>query len=64
MGKKLTPDLPRIAFAIVAASLLLLFPLASMQLIIIGLAAFAGYVLFKNKELDTHTSLNIDLPKK
>ncbi|MGP4073613.1 chromate efflux transporter [Piscibacillus sp. B03] len=64
MGKKLTPDLPRIAFAIIAAAMLLLFPLASMQLIIIGIAALVGYALFRNKELDTQTSLNINLPKK
>ncbi|WP_369678845.1 chromate efflux transporter [Piscibacillus halophilus] len=63
MGKKLTPDLPRIAFAIIAAGLLLLVPLASMQLVVIGVAALVGYILFRHKELDTQTSLNINLSK-
>ncbi len=63
MGKKLTPDLPRIAFAIIAAGLLLLVPLASMQIVVIGVAALVGYILFRHKELDTQTSLNINLSK-
>ncbi|WP_228547496.1 chromate efflux transporter [Filobacillus milosensis] len=63
MGKKLTPDLPRIAFAISAAAVLLLFPFASTQIIVIILAASAGYIAFKHKELDTQTSLTLNLSK-
>lgn len=64
MGKKLTPDLPRIAFAIVAAGILLLAPLASTQIIIILVAALVGYFMFRKQDLSTDTSLNIDLSKK
>jgi len=46
MGKNLTPDRPRIAIAIAAAFVMLLFPSASMQIIIILISAIIGYFMF------------------
>ncbi|MDQ0351646.1 chromate transporter [Alkalibacillus filiformis] len=48
MGKKLAPDLPRIALLVGSATVLLLFPFATTQLIVIALAAIIGALYFKN----------------
>ncbi|GAA0471022.1 chromate efflux transporter [Alkalibacillus silvisoli] len=47
MGKKLAPDLPRIALLVASAMTLLLFPFAVTQLIVIALAAIIGALYFK-----------------
>ncbi|MCP3031772.1 chromate efflux transporter [Halobacillus sp. A1] len=46
LGKKLTPDTSRIAMAIAAASIMLLFPSAWMQIAIILVAGLIGLKLF------------------
>lgn len=52
LGKKLTPDLPRILIALGAAKIMLLFPSAIMQIAIIAGAAFIGYLFFSKKRMD------------
>ncbi|MBX0359751.1 chromate efflux transporter [Halobacillus sp. Nhm2S1] len=46
LGKKLTPDRPRIAIALVSALILLLYPSAWMQLLIILAAGLFGWKMF------------------
>ncbi|MBN8237340.1 chromate efflux transporter [Halobacillus kuroshimensis] len=46
LGKKLTPDKPRIAMALAAALILLLYPSAWMQLVIIFAAGVFGWKMF------------------
>ncbi|SEP71050.1 chromate transporter [Virgibacillus subterraneus] len=46
LGKKLTPDQPRIAVALIAAMVMLLFPSAIVQISVIIGAAILGYFLF------------------
>lgn len=61
LGKKLTPDKTRKAFALVSAIIMLLFPTAWVQIIIILLAGMIGKSLFNNIA-DTnvhHFSVNI-----
>lgn len=56
MGKTLTPDKPRIAIAVVAMLIMLLFPSAIVQIAIIVGAAIIGYFLFsKNAESKVKT---------
>lgn len=49
MGKNLTPDRPRIAIALIAAMIILIFPSALVQLSVIAGAALLGYFLFSGK---------------
>ncbi|RDW22325.1 ChrA protein [Oceanobacillus arenosus] len=61
MGKSLTPDKPRIAIALGAALIMLLFPSALVQILVIICAAIIGYFLF-SKQAETNVrsfSLNI-----
>ncbi|MCA0972457.1 chromate efflux transporter [Halobacillus litoralis] len=48
LGKKLTPDRPRILIAMNAATILLLYPSAWMQLLIILAAGLFGLTMFSN----------------
>ncbi|RWZ52209.1 chromate efflux transporter [Halobacillus fulvus] len=50
LGKKLTPDRPRILIAMIAAVILLLFPSAWMQLLIILAAGLFGWKMFSKVE--------------
>lgn len=54
MGKSLAPDRPRIAIALAAAFIMLAFPSALIQIMIILCAAVIGYILFSK-----HASPNI-----
>ncbi|MGJ9458252.1 chromate efflux transporter [Oceanobacillus sp. CF4.6] len=49
MGKNLTPDRPRIAMALAAALVMLLFPSAFIQILIIIAAALVGYFMFSKQ---------------
>ncbi|MFC4023493.1 chromate efflux transporter [Oceanobacillus longus] len=49
MGKNLTPDRPRIAMALAAALVMLLFPSAFIQILIIIAAALFGYFMFSKQ---------------
>src|SRR5699024_814665 len=48
LGKKLTPDKSRLAIALVSAMIMLLYPSAWMQILIILAAGFLGLKLFQN----------------
>ncbi|KHE72792.1 chromate efflux transporter [Halobacillus sp. BBL2006] len=48
LGKKLTPDRPRIAIAMVSALILLLYPSAWMQIIVIVAAGLLGLKMFSS----------------
>ncbi|KNE21481.1 chromate efflux transporter [Virgibacillus pantothenticus] len=64
LGKKLTPDKPRIAIALAAALIMLLFPSTFVQIIIILLGAGLGYLLFKNKAQTKLASFAVPISKK
>ncbi|RDW20489.1 chromate efflux transporter [Oceanobacillus chungangensis] len=53
MGKSLTPDKPRIAIALGAALIMLLFPSALVQILVIIGAAMIGFFLF-SKQAETN----------
>ncbi|MBP1969804.1 chromate transporter [Virgibacillus natechei] len=64
LGKKLTPDRPRIAIALVAALIMLLFPSAIVQIsIIIGAAIIGFYMFSKNAEPNVQ-SFSVSITKK
>lgn len=64
LGKKLTPDKPRIAIALGAALMMLLFPSAFVQIIIIFIGAGIGYFLYKNKAQPKLSSFTVSISKK
>ncbi|CDQ41582.1 chromate efflux transporter [Virgibacillus salexigens] len=64
MGQKLTPDKPRIAIALVAATIMLLFPSAWMQILIIVGAGLLGLRLFKDKAESKVQPFSINISKK
>lgn len=64
LGKKLTPDKPRIAIALVAAAIMLLYPSAWMQILIILGAGLLGFKFFKNKAESKVQPFSINISKK
>ncbi|KGX91052.1 ChrA protein [Pontibacillus halophilus JSM 076056 = DSM 19796] len=64
LGKKLTPDLTRKAFALVAATVMLLFPSAWVQILIILTAGLVGLWLFKDKAETKVQPFEISISKK
>ncbi|MUK90831.1 chromate efflux transporter [Ornithinibacillus sp. L9] len=64
LGKKLTPDRPRIAIAIGALVIMLLFPSAIVQISVIIGAAILGYFMF-SKDAETKVNLfTVSISKK
>ncbi|MGM8366528.1 chromate efflux transporter [Virgibacillus sp. W0181] len=64
LGKKLTPDRPRIAIALLAAVIMLAVPSAFIQIMIIAVAALLGFFAFaKQSQPDVH-SFAISITKK
>lgn len=57
MARQLCPDAARASIMVAAASLLILFPTAWMQVAVIVLGAIVGLSLFKPKETTEHTPL-------
>lgn len=64
LGKKLAPDKPRLAIAIVAAAIMLLYPSAWMQILIILGAGLLGLKLFKDKAESKVQPFAINISKK
>ncbi|MEC5424408.1 chromate efflux transporter [Virgibacillus sp. C22-A2] len=64
LGKKLTPDRPRIAIAIAAALIMLLFPSAIVQISIIAGAALLGYFMFSKQGKTDVKSFSVSVTKK
>ncbi|WP_419465896.1 chromate efflux transporter [Bacillus spongiae] len=64
MGKKLTPDKQRVTIAVAAAIATLLVPTATAQLVIIGIAAIGGYLLYRSEEIEEVPNLPINISKK
>ncbi|WP_166000080.1 chromate efflux transporter [Bacillus sp. Cs-700] len=64
LGKKLTPDRTRIAIALVAALIMLLFPSAWMQLLVIGGAGLLGLRFFNDKTETTVKPFPVSISKK
>ncbi|WP_163538722.1 chromate efflux transporter [Gracilibacillus sp. YIM 98692] len=64
LGKKLTPDKSRIAIALFAASIMLLYPSAWMQILIILAAGFIGFTFFKDKAESKVQPFSINISKK
>ncbi|GGC98796.1 chromate transporter [Thalassobacillus devorans] len=64
LGKKLTPDKARIAIALVAAAVMLLYPSAWMQILIILAAGLLGIRQFKDKSEPKVQTFNVNISKK
>ncbi|CQR47147.1 Chromate transport protein [Paraliobacillus sp. PM-2] len=64
LGKKLTPDKPRLAIALTAAIIMLLYPSAWMQIVIILGAGFVGLKWFEHKSKSKVQPLSIKISKK
>ena len=54
MGRKLTPDRERVAFAVIAAALVLVMPTAGGQIAAIIMGGLFGITLLKNKTVQPH----------
>lgn len=64
LGKKLTPDKPRIAVALAAAAIMLLFPSAMVQIGIIIGAAVLGYFVFSGQGGSNIQPFSVSISKK
>lgn len=64
LGKKLTPDKKRIAIAIIAATIMLVYPSAWMQILIILGAAVLGIFLFHEKKALNVNDISVKISKK
>src|SRR5699024_5069842 len=64
LGKKLTPDKPRIAVALAAAAIMLLFPSAMVQIGIIIGAAVLGYFVFSGQGESNIQPFSVSISKK
>lgn len=64
LGKKLTPDKPRLALALVAAMIMLLFPSVFVQISIIIGAGIVGYFLFSNQTETKVIPFSVSISKK
>jgi chromate transporter len=64
MAGKLTPDVKRKAIALLALVGTLLWQTAFTQVGVILIAAFIGYVLFKDQQAEVNTSLSFPVSKK
>ncbi|GAB3067060.1 chromate efflux transporter [Salinicoccus sesuvii] len=64
MGQKLTPDRPRIAMAIIAGAVMLLYPSAWVQIIVIIVGGVAGYLIFRQRAESNIAVFKISISKK
>lgn len=64
LGKKLTPDKPRIAIALAATAIMLLYPSAWMQILIILGAGLLGFKFFTDKADSKVQPFSINISKK
>ena len=64
MTKTLSPDLPRATMAIVAAIILLLWPLAVVQIGIIALAGVCGWLFLRDAQTVKTEPLPLTLPRR
>lgn len=64
MAQKLTPDLPRKSIALLALIGTLLWQTAFIQIGVIILAGFVGYILYKNQSYNDEVQLGFPLSKK
>ncbi len=64
MGKKLTPDKPRITIAILAAVLTLAWPSAVGQILIILAASLIGLLIYKKQDVPEIQEMNVPFSKK
>ncbi|GAA0490493.1 chromate transporter [Salinibacillus aidingensis] len=63
MGKKLTPDRPKIAIAVIAAIAVLFYQTAFAQIAVIVLAGIVGYLSFKHSDLPEGADIQLNLRK-
>jgi chromate transporter len=64
MGKKLTPDRPRITIAIIATALTLARPSALTQILIIILSGLAGLIMYRDAPTPDVKHMNIPISKR
>ncbi|WP_217586357.1 chromate efflux transporter [Lentibacillus saliphilus] len=64
LGKKLTPDKPRIAIALAAALVMLLFPSVQIQIAVIVVSGIIGWIFYSNKVESKVTPFSISISKK
>ncbi|TVT28259.1 chromate efflux transporter [Salinicoccus cyprini] len=63
MGRKLTPDRPRIAMALVAAAIMLLYPSAWVQILVIITGGAIGYMRFRQQAESNITPFKIGISR-
>src|SRR5699024_12370937 len=64
LGKKLTPDKTLLAIALLAATIMLIYPSAWMQIIIILGAGLLGLKIFKDKAEPNVKPFSVNISKK
>jgi len=64
MGRRLCPDMPRIALALVAAGLVLIASSPLMQIGVIALGGIAGLVMARDTQDVQRVSLNVRVPRR
>src|SRR5699024_4562330 len=64
LGKKLTPDKTTIAIAVASAIVMLLYPSAWIQILIIIIAGLVGLKLFQNKAESNIESFDVNISKR
>lgn len=64
LGKKLTPDQPRIVIAIIAMVIMILFPSAIVQISVIIGAAIVGFIMFSKQAETKIQSFTVSISKK
>src|SRR5699024_12266282 len=64
LGKKLTPDQSCLAIDVVTASIMLIYPSAWMQILIILCAGMLGIKLFKHKAESNVKPFSVNISKK
>ncbi|WP_047980934.1 chromate efflux transporter [Ornithinibacillus contaminans] len=64
MGKNLAPDKPRIAIAMIAMLIMVLFPSALVQIAVIAGAAIIGYWLFTKNAESNVSAFSVSISKK
>lgn len=64
MGRNLAPDVPRMFMAIGAAGLVLIYPTAWMQILVIFIGGFIGYILFKDQAENKITDFKFNLTRR
>ncbi|MGV8998250.1 MAG: chromate efflux transporter [Parvibaculaceae bacterium] len=64
MARSLTPDLPRIVIALAALVVLLIFPLAAVQIVVLIAGGITGYMILTPPPPSAHPALRVPVGRK